>query len=222
MRLTCLAAVLLLGINLSYAEEAKSPSAATGLCQEEIAEGFVCLFDGKTLSGWEGDTSGYGVEDGVLLCKKGQGGNLWTEKEYGNFAFRFEFKLQPNGNNGVAIRSPRSGGLPAYAGMEIQILDDDYKGIQPYQAHGSIYGVVAAKRGHQNPIGQWNCQEIRADGGHVKITLNGVVIVDADVSGIKETADRHPHPGLHNKKGYIGFCGHEDRIEFRKIRIKEL
>jgi hypothetical protein len=59
-------------------------------------------------------------------------------------------------------------------------------------------------------------------GSHVKVTLNGVVIVDADLDKIDETMDGQKHPGLHNKKGHIGFLGHGDRVEFRNIRIKEL
>ncbi len=197
---------------------------AVGLTPKEKEEGFVSLFDGKTLDGWQGDTKGYVVENGVLVCKPG--GNLYTKKEYADFIFRFEFKLPPGGNNGVGIRTP-IGKNAAYHGMEIQILDDtapQYKNLQPYQFHGSIYGVVPAKRGHLKPTGEWNCEEIYAKGSHIRVTLNGVVIVDADLSKIdpNNTMDHQPHPGLHNPKGYIGFLGHGDRVEFRNIRIKEL
>ncbi|MDD4268300.1 MAG: DUF1080 domain-containing protein [Thermoguttaceae bacterium] len=201
-------------------EDAGAPR---GLSHQETAEGFVSLFDGKTLKGWQGDDKGYFAENGVLVCAPG--GKLMTEKEYSDFVFRFEFKLQPNGNNGVGIRAPLAGDA-AYNGMEIQILDDSgsqFAGkLKPYQYHGSIYGVVPCKQGHQKPVGEWNCQEIRADGPKIKVTLNGQVIVDADLSQINETMDGRPHPGLHNEKGFIGFLGHGSRIEFRNIRIKQL
>ena len=114
--------------------------------------------------------------------------------------------------------------------MEIQILDDGHEmyqkmkpPLQPYQYHGSIYGVVAAKRGFLKPTGQWNSEEIMADGSHIKVTLNGTVITDADISQISETPDGKPHPGLHNPKGYIGWLGHgRDPVAFRNVRIKEL
>jgi hypothetical protein len=223
MRLTCLAlASLLLGAQLACAEQS-GPAAAVGLTEEEMEQGFVSLFDGKTLNGWQGATKGYKVEDGVLACDPG--GNLFTAKEYGDFIFRFEFKLPSYGNNGVGIRTPLKGN-PAYMGMEIQILDDKYKEkypqLQPYQFHGSIYGVVPAKPGHQKPIGQWNSEEILCKGSHVKVTLNGVVILDADLDKIDKPIDGQEHPGLHNEKGYIGFLGHGSRVEFRNIRIKEL
>src|SRR5436190_8398518 len=70
-------------------------------------EGFTTLFDGKTLDGWEGDTKGYVAENGLLKCRKDGGGFLYTAKEYGDFEYRFEFKLTPGANNGIGIRTPR-------------------------------------------------------------------------------------------------------------------
>jgi len=193
------------------------------LSDEEAGEGFVQLFDGKTLNGWTGAVQGYQVRDGVLVCDPG--GNLFTEKQYDDFIFRFEFKLPPGGNNGVGIRSPLKGN-PAYAAMEIQILDDGhpkYAGwLKPYQVHGSIYGVVPAKRGCLKPAGQWNSEEIYCKGSHVRVTVNGQVVVDVDLSTVDKPADGRSHPGLHNKRGHIGFLGHGDPVEFRHIRIKEL
>lgn len=207
----------------AVAEEKCESAESCGLCPKEAADGFVSLFDGKTHEGWQGDTKGYPIEDGILVCAPG--GKLMTKNEYANFQFRFEFKLPPGGNNGVGIRAPLAGNS-AYNGMEIQILDDGHKKyegwLKDYQHHGSIYGVVPAKTGHLKPVGEWNSEEIVADGSHIKITLNGQVIVDADLSKIEKTMDGKEHPGLHNEKGHIGFLGHGDRVEFRNIRIKEL
>jgi len=198
---------------------------AEALAPRPDAEGFIPLFNGKDLTGWVGSTQGYVVENGVLVCLPEGGGLLRTEEQYGDFAFRFEFRLTPNANNGVGIRFTE--GNPAYSGMEIQILDDSgdqYQNLQPYQYHGSIYGVVPCERGHQKPVGEWNSEEIIADGRRVTVLLNGVKIVDADLdkASTPETMDHQPHPGLKNAKGYIGFLGHGSRVEFRNIRIKEL
>jgi len=187
------------------------------------AEGFVPLFNGKDLTGWTGDTKGYVVEDGVIVCKPG--GNLYTEKEFGDFIFRFEFKLTPGANNGLAVRGPIGGG--AYNGMELQILDntaDKYKDLQPYQYHGSIYGVVPAERGHQKPVGEWNAQEVTAKGRQITVILNGATIVDADLdeASTPETMDHKEHKGLDRTQGHLGFLGHGDLLWFRNIRIKEL
>ena len=113
--------------------------------------GFVSLFDGRALAGWrlvDGTGSGYLVRDNTIVCPKDGGGKLFTEREYGDFVFRFEFRTEPGGNNGIGIRAPYEGDA-AYTGMEIQILDDGhalYKGkIRSEQHHGSIYDVIPAR-----------------------------------------------------------------------------
>ena len=126
----------------------------------------------------------------------------------------------------MGIRAPLEGDA-AYKGMEIQILDNTsskYDDIKPYQAHGSVYGVIAAKRGHLKPVGEWNEEEVWIKGNKIKVTLNGVVIVEGDIkkASKKGTLDGKEHPGLLNKSGYIGFLGHGSELKFRNIRIKEL
>lgn len=190
-------------------------------------EGFVQLFDGKSLSGWQLVNKrgpGYVIEDGILVCPAEGGGNLYTEKEYANFVLRFEFKLEPGGNNGVGLRAPLEGDA-AYTGMEIQILDDDapqYANLRPEQYHGSVYDLFAAKRGATKKAGEWNREEIVCDGRHVKVTLNGKVIVDANLDDIKDEALLAKHPGLKRTKGFLGFLGHGTRVEFKNIQLKEL
>ncbi|UCE41155.1 MAG: DUF1080 domain-containing protein [Candidatus Aminicenantes bacterium] len=189
--------------------------------------GFLSLFNGQDLTGWIGDKKGYGIEDGKIVVYPNRGsGNLYTQKEYSDFILRFEFRLTPGANNGLGIRAPLEGDA-AYAGMELQILDNSaekYKDLKPYQYHGSIYGVVPAKRGYLRPVGQWNEQEVLADNRRVSVKLNGVVIVDVDIekASTPETMDGRDHPGLKREKGHIGFLGHGSRVEFRNIRVKEL
>ncbi len=200
---------------------------AAELSCEEQQRGFVSLFDGKTLNGWVGATKGYAAEDGKIVCPKDGGGNLFTENEYSDFVLRFEFKLEANGNNGLGIRAPL-GKNAAYAGMELQILDNSgtkYKDkLKPWQYHGSIYGVVPAKRGFMKPVGEWNYQEVIADGRRIKVILNGETIVDADIDEVStpKTIDGRDHPGLKRTKGHIGFLGHGARLEFRNLRVRDL
>ena len=195
---------------------------------EPAEKDFVTLFDGKSLAGWNlvrGHGPGYVVKDGILVCPADGGGNLFTEKEYSNFVFRFEFKIEPGGNNGVGIRAPLEGDA-AYQGMEIQILDDGhekYKGkIKSEQHHGSIYDVIPARTGFLKPAGEWNEEEIMASGSRIRVTLNGVIILNADLNDVREDAVLKKHPGLKNKSGHIGFLGHGSLVEFRNIRIKAL
>ena len=214
---------LLIGLSL-FAVQAQAQT-KTETADEK---GFVQLFDGKTLSGWKlvkGRGPGYVVKDGVLVCPLDGGGNLYTEKEYANFVFRFEFKTEPGGNNGVGIRAPLDGDA-AYQGMEIQILDDGhekYKGkIKSEQHHGSVYDTIPARTGFLKPAGEWNTEEIMAQGSRIRVTLNGVIILDADLNMVKEAVVLKKHPGLKNKTGHIGFLGHGSLVEFRHLRIKAL
>jgi hypothetical protein len=200
---------------------------------QKVEEGFTSLFNGKDLTGWKygkrgngehKDGVGYQVENGVIFSTVKDGGNLYTEKEYGDFILRFDFKLTANANNGIGIRAPGEGDA-AYVGMEIQVLDDSgsaYQKLQPYQYHGSIYDLVACKRGFQKPVGEWNEEEIQAKGRQIKVTLNGTVIVDANLDDIKDEGKLKKHPGIARTKGFIGFLGHGARVEFKNLRIKEL
>jgi hypothetical protein len=191
--------------------------------------GFVPLFNGKNLDGWtlvRGRGAGYTVENGAIVCPEGGGGNLYTAREYANFILRLEWRLWEGGNNGIGIRAPLTGDA-AYAGMEIQILDDESEvyrkmGLKPTQYTGSIYEVFAAQRGQVKRNGEWNSQEIAAEGRRIRITLNGVVVTDANLDGVQDPAVLKKHPGLSRASGHIGFLGHGTRVEFRNIRLREL
>ena len=198
------------------------------LTPEEKAEGFVSLFNGRNLDGWVGDQRTYRVEDGILTTVTDieKGGNIYTSKEYGDFVIRFDFLLSHNGNNGLGIRAPLTGDA-AYVGMELQILDNNatiYGKLKDYQFHGSVYGVIPAKKGLQKPVGEWNSEEVIVRGTKIKVILNGNVILDGDIAEAREkgTIDGEPHPGLKNLSGHIGLLYHTSQVKFRNIRIKEL
>ncbi len=196
---------------------------------EEQKDGFTALFNGVNFENWMGDTISYKVINGEIAFTLDNGpshGNLFTQKEYRDFDFRFEFLQTPGCNNGLGIRAPLKGDA-AYEGMELQILDDSapiYAELQAYQYHGSVYGVIPAKRGSLKPIGEWNYEEVVAKGSHIKIILNGAVIVDGDIAEASRngTIDHKEHPGLLKPTGHIGFLGHESVVKFRNIRVKEL
>ncbi|QBQ41966.1 DUF1080 domain-containing protein [Sphingobacterium psychroaquaticum] len=198
------------------------------LSDAERNEGFEMLFDGTNLDKWT-ETPAYELTpEGYVRANPNAkfGKNLYTKKEYADFVYRFEFKLTPGANNGVGIRTPLEGDA-AYVGTEIQILDNDadiYKNLKEYQYHGSAYGILPAKRIGMKPIGEWNTEEIRVQGDKIKVTLNGVVILDGDFSQAKKngTLDNKQHPGLANKSGHIGFLGHGSEVFFRNIRVKSL
>jgi hypothetical protein len=200
----------------------------TVLSDLEKQQGFKQLFDGTHLDNWVGNKAGYLLQDGSIMVnpKSAGGGNLYTKNEYADFEYRFEFQLTPGANNGLGIRTPLEGDA-AYVGMELQILDNDadiYKNLKPYQYHGSIYGVVPARRGFLRPTGEWNEEVVVVKGTRVKVILNGETITDADIkeASINGTMDHNEHPGLKRTSGHIGFLGHGDVVRFRNIRILPL
>jgi hypothetical protein len=193
---------------------------------EEV--GFEPLFDGSSLFNWTGNTTDYYPVNGELVVdpKRGGQGNLYTKKEYGDFHMKFDFQLTPGANNGLGIRAPLEGDA-AYVGMELQIMDNSsplYAKLEPYQYHGSVYGIIPAKLGFLKPVGEWNEQEVIAEGNRIKVILNGEVITDGDIVQATKggTSDHKEHPGLLNKTGHIGFLGHGSPLKFRNLRIKEI
>lgn len=203
-----------------------APAEAIAILKKESDNtGFVSIFNGENFDGWEGPTDNYQINDGVLTCKPGKGGTIYTAKEYEDFVVRLEFKLPPGGNNGLAIRYPGSGDT-AYVGMtELQVLDSEhpkYAKLDKRQYHGSAYGMIPAARGYLFPAGEWNYQEVTVQGSRIKVELNGSVILDGDVSKVTDFMGGRPHPGMNLKKGHFGFAGHSDPVEFRNVTLKEL
>ncbi len=187
---------------------------------------FASIFNGRDFTGWTGPVDNYVVTNGAVMCLPGKGGTIFTKDEFSDFVVRLEFKVPPAGNNGLALRYPGQGDT-AYQGLcELQILDDNYdklKGkIDPRQAHGSAYGMAAAQRGYHRPVGEWNFQEVTVKGSTIITELNGVVILNTDLSKITNFMANTPHPGKERKSGHFGFAGHNDPVAFRNVQIKKL
>ena len=226
-------------INENKARE--SHSIISELSAEEKAEGFELLFDGKNMDSWTGNLDAYQPVDGYMYVTAAYGstGNLYTKKEYADFVLRFEFCFDREGvNNGIGIRTPM-GVDAAYHGMEIQVLHHDapiYANLREYQVHGSVYGIIPAKRIKWGALGEWHTEEIRIKGDNIKVTVDGEVILEGNIRKACQghnvnpkgegpnpyTVDHLNHPGLFNKKGHIGLCGHGEGIKYRNIRVKEL
>ena len=234
--IACLALSLCLASAVGAAPKKPDPNRVTAERALGILKSakWTSLFNGKNLNGWTGDTKGYIVKDGVLVCQKGAK-ILQTAKDYSDFAFSFEFKLEESGNNGIGIRVPENG-YPSRDGMEIQVLDHNgskYQGeaeiagkkrkvswLKPWQYHGSIYGIYPARTGYLKKPGEWNQETIVAIEDHILVILNGAVIVDVFLEDVTPV-NGLPHQGMRSKKGRIQFAGHNDHVEFRNIKLAD-
>lgn len=196
------------------------------LAQEDSSNGLTSIFNGRDFTGWAGPTDNYEVQNGTVICKPHKGGTIYYNRQVGDFTTTLEFKLPKGGNNGLAIRYPGSGDT-AYVGMcELQVLDDNYEQatnskIDPRQAHGSAYGMIAAARGFQRPIGEWNYQRVTVKGSSIQVELNGFLILNGDVASVKDIMANSPHPGKDRLAGFFGLAGHSDPVAFRNIRLKD-
>lgn len=198
------------------------------LSKEEKKEGFKILFDGTSMDSWTGNTTEYILEDGCIVMhpEAEMGGNLYSKESFDNFILRFDFMLTPGANNGLGIRHEIVPKDKGYVGMELQILDNEdeqYKDLKPYQYHGSLYGYVPAKRGFLKPVGEWNSEEVIADGNKIKVILNGTLIMEADLKEVtKDLPPEKIQKGLLVKEGHIAFLGHGSVVKFKDIRIKPI
>ncbi|MBI2803376.1 MAG: DUF1080 domain-containing protein [Planctomycetes bacterium] len=194
------------------------------LAGDDLPRGFESLFNGKDLMGWKstGNMKVWGAEGGVIYCQGGGGGWLMTEKEYDDFELRLEYKMPKGGNSGVGIRSPLKGD-PAYAGMELQLIDDEgWPGkLQSWQHTGSIYDVVPARTIKNKPVGEWNTFKVIARKRKITVEQNGAILVEANLDDYVEKHAKQ-HPGILRKAGHIGFQSYNKRVEFRKIFLKAL
>jgi putative membrane-bound dehydrogenase-like protein len=210
--------------NISIREIPAAEANAILAARGERDAGFEPVFNGRDLAGWTGAVDAYEVADGAIVCKAGGRGTLFTEKEYGDFVARLEFRLPPGGNNGLAIRYDGQG-QPHVDGVELQVLDSEHEkhaALDPRQHHGSLYGLVPAARGYLRPAGEWNFQEVTVRGDRYRVELNGFTILDTNLDTATASKDGPLPPGVKRRRGHFGFIGHDDPVAFRNVMIREL
>ncbi len=188
-------------------------------------ESYRSIFNGKDFTGWAGPTERNAVVDGAIHSSRG---TIYTAERYEDFVIKFEFKLPPGGNNGLAIRYPGEGDT-AYVGMcELQVLDNThpaYAKLKPHQFHGSAYGMAPALRGYLRKPGEWNYQTVTVRGHRVIVELNGAVITDADLSKVDPKTFMYKaakFKGRMRTEGHFGLAGHGKPIAYRNLYIKPL
>ena len=202
-----------------------------------VEEGFVDLFphDGTPV-GWsvrewndlaKVKNAEWTVRNGVLKSDLRRDAWLVSDKEYSDFILEFEIKLGELGNSGVALRAPLRGD-PAFDGMEMQVSDYRYNtGAKDSELTGGIYRAIAPTKQVYRPT-QWNTFRIELMGDHLKVTANGEVIQDVDLSRQEQPVKRHdgsaaPPIKDRPRRGHIGFqylSRDGVPLEIRGARIK--
>lgn len=231
MKLYNLSAILLLSV-----------IGVTSVNAQQKKKGFVALFDGKTTNGWHtyGKTTvgnGWKTENGVIhldpTAKQNDGGDLVTDKEYGNFHLKIEWKVAPKANSGILFHVHED--LAKYnqtysTGPEMQVLDNEGHPDGKITKHrsGDLYDLVKSSSEPVKPVGQWNKAEIISNNGKLEFILNGVKVVsttqfDDNWKTLIAGSKFAKWEGFGTfKTGKIALQDHGDEVWFRNILIKEL
>ncbi|MCF6314188.1 MAG: DUF1080 domain-containing protein [Verrucomicrobiales bacterium] len=189
---------------------------------DKDGDGFVAMFNGKDLSGWKTEGNWVVEADGTVALKPREGEKgwqrfksyIWSEKQYGDFVIQLEYKYEKTGNSGLFFRVGDMDD-PVKTGMEVQILDTYGKpeAVTPHDS-GGLIGAVGPSKNVTKPAGEWNQLVVTAKGNTLKVVLNGVQVIDADLATTK--AKDKP------VKGYLGFQDEAKLLWYRNVRIKEL
>jgi len=185
---------------------------------DETEEGFVPLFDGKSLAGWEGDKDLWKVESGMLVgdspgIKRNE--FLATEKRYANFELRLEFRLRDGmGNSGIQFRSKRVADSSEVSGYQADIGEKYWGCLYDESRRNKILVQAPAEIDDVLKKDGWNSYVIRAEGNHIALSVNG-----------RQTVDYREEASDIAASGIIALQVHAGgplRVEFKNLRIREL
>ncbi len=168
-----------------------------------LAEGWIALFDGQTLFGWQPTSrADWRVEDGTIVVSQGEPGLLATTTEFGDYVLHLEFLCPAETLSGIFLATglaPRDASAECY---ELNIAGAGH----PYPT-GSLVGRQAVQEdAHRS---QWRTCEVRLQAGRVVVQLDGKQVLDY----------RDPQP---LRRGHIGLQLNDGRIAFRNIRLRPL
>jgi hypothetical protein len=211
---------------------------------KKSSDGWVSLFDGKTTSGWHS----YGkdkvdevwkVVDGAICLtdqkdrNQASGGDLVSDKEYGDFDLKLEWKIAKNGNSGIifyVVEDAAKYKESYNTGMEMQVLDNDGHPDGKLIRHraGDLYDLISSSKESVKPVGEWNEVEIISKDGKLQLFLNGTNVVTTQLwddqwrSKLAGSKFKNMQDFGTFKKGKIALQDHSNLVCYRNIKIKEL
>jgi hypothetical protein len=204
------------------------------LTAAEKADGWLLLFDGKSLSNWKPDGSGESkrpVDQACINPHRCGGYALFHEKAWSDFILSLEFKISKGCNSGVFVRTfpltARPGKDVGYNGIEVQILDTTTAGLHDT---GAFYDLVKPTKNAMKPAGAWNHLVVTCDKNLLSVELNGEQVNRMNLdewSQKNKRPDGSPHKfdiayKDHPRQGYIGLQDHGSDCWFKNIKLKPL
>ena len=211
-----------------------SPVPLNRLSADEQKEGFVSLFDGRTIASWRAfkgaaaPAQGWVVADAAIVHEAGGGGgDLVSVDEYGDFDFRFSFRVASKANSGVMWHVTEDNDTTYMSGPEYQVLDDRESKPDAKHGVGALYDLVPPQNAPVRPAGAWNDGRIVVHGGRVKHWLNGVQVVDAPCAGpewdaMVKASKFRDWPFNKAARGRLALQDHGDGVAYRNLRIRPL
>lgn len=209
-----------------------APTPLNWLSEAEKAEGFQLLFDGRSLAAWRGYKSpeppaqGWAIRDAAIVHEAGGGGgDLVSREEYGDFDFRFSFRVAPKANSGVMWHVTEENEQTYMSGPEFQVFDD--LGAKPSAKHGvgALYDLVPPSAAPVRAAGEWNDARILVREGRIRFWLNGAQVVDAPGTGpewdaLVQASKFRDWPFGKATRGHLALQDHGDEVAYRNLRVR--
>ncbi len=209
------------------------------LSGDDMMMGWKLLFDGTKQSvdanwrGYKGEKfpeKGWSVQDGALVhAKGGEGGDVLTKMQYGDFEFECQWKVAKGGNSGIMYHVTEDHDQPYETGPEMQILDDEAHSTSAKKnMAGSFYDMFPCMADTCRPAGEWNTSRILVKGPKVQFFLNGVKVVDVDCTSeeykkaLGESKWKTEADFNTRAKGFIDLQNHGDEVWFRDLKVREV
>ncbi|MFV1967063.1 MAG: DUF1080 domain-containing protein [Pirellulaceae bacterium] len=184
-------------------QEGKLTESPEPLTEEELAEGWIALFDGHTLFGWQPQTeANWRVEDGAIVVDRGDKGLLCSTTQFADYILKLEFRSAAGTNSGIFLHTPLRDEVPDQNCYELNIAGRD----NPFPT-GSLVNRAKAEGVFESD--DWQAYEVTLEGAHVTVQLDGETIL--------EYTDPKPL-----RRGHIGLQLNRGKVEFRNIQLKPL
>jgi hypothetical protein len=231
------AAVSVVTFTAAAGQAPKAAAADNTLTAAEKAAGWELLFDGRAIDKWHGYRStavppNWSVVDGTIKASSGEGADLVSSAEYGDFEFAVDFNISKNGNSGLFFRGVESEKGPIYhSAPEYQIIDNDGHPDGkngPDRWCGANYAIDAPLVSACNPPGEWNSAKIVAKGAHIEHWVNGKKTADYGLWSpewkakvAKSKFNAWPEYGM-AKSGHLALQAHGNEVSFKNLKVRTL